>query len=55
LLENGSLKNDSIPQEFELPIEIDQREGKDSTVFPVKFLKIDCHEAVNVTFSIAIW
>ncbi|GAA5948767.1 hypothetical protein JCM3765_005002 [Sporobolomyces pararoseus] len=51
---DGTLKNDANVEKFELPVEVSM-DGRESAAFPIKYLRIDCHEAVNVTFSIAIW
>ncbi|GAA5974919.1 hypothetical protein JCM5350_004504 [Sporobolomyces pararoseus] len=51
---DGTLKNDANVEKFNLSMEV-STEGRESAAFPVKYIRVDCHEAVNVTFSIAIW
>ncbi|BGP09004.1 hypothetical protein JCM10049v2_004859 [Rhodotorula toruloides] len=52
LLEGG-LKNDAMPERFEVPIEVGGKRGK--APLPIKYLKIDCHVAANANYSISIW
>ncbi|BGP25481.1 mei4-dependent protein 6 [Rhodotorula toruloides] len=49
----GGLKNDAMPERFEVPIEVGGKKGK--APLPVKYLKIDCHVAANANYSISIW
>ncbi|GAA5914183.1 uncharacterized protein JCM6883_000764 [Sporobolomyces salmoneus] len=51
---DGLLKNDTNTQKFRLQIGL-AREGKEQAPLPIKYIRIECHEAVNVTYSIAIW
>ncbi|GAA6020449.1 hypothetical protein JCM11491_000250 [Sporobolomyces phaffii] len=54
LVRTASLKNDANPEKFPLPVEV-QDGARESAAFPVKYLKIDCHEAANASYSVSIW
>ncbi|GAA5939325.1 hypothetical protein JCM1841_002936 [Sporobolomyces salmonicolor] len=50
----GSLKNDTHAERVPLPLEIGD-EGRDKALLPVKYLRIECHEAASANYSISIW
>ncbi|GAA5864021.1 hypothetical protein JCM1840_000669 [Sporobolomyces johnsonii] len=50
----GSLKNDANTERVALPLEIGD-EGRDKALLPIKYLRIECHEAASANYSISIW
>ncbi|GAA6064014.1 hypothetical protein JCM10212_005497 [Sporobolomyces blumeae] len=53
-LVEGSLKNDAATERVQLPVELGNP-GREPALLPIRYLRIECHEAASPNYSISIW